>query len=142
MVEVRRRALYIQTAGICRRIRECESAPRARNGATLSPREATMKKMRLEIDNLTVESFDVSERSGRPGTVYGHYPTRGDCTGEGCQGSGFPYSCDVTHCDNQSCVVLCPYTYYCQEMTNNTCAYTCSPCNPTAQEAGTCNQTC
>jgi hypothetical protein len=103
-----------------------------------------MKKMRLEIDNLNVETFEVSEPTGRPGTVYGHYPTRGDCTAEGCEGSGFQYSCNDSQCDYQSCVALCPYTYYCENpsLDQNTCAYTCSPCDVTVNEAVSCQIAC
>jgi hypothetical protein len=68
-----------------------------------------MKKLRLDLEAVTVESFDVTHaEQGHPGTVFGHYPTRGDsCSCQDCGDSGFPYSCMETYCDGSRCVVYC-----------------------------------
>ncbi|HEX8906721.1 MAG TPA: hypothetical protein VF771_17860 [Longimicrobiaceae bacterium] len=71
------------------------------------------KKLRLELDEITVDSFELSAEEGR-GTVRGHY-----CACCCCD------PCCCTCCD--TCQATCPYTcqYTCDD---DTCAYTCDTC--------------
>jgi len=97
-----------------------------------------MKKLMLDIDALQVESFAVGREAATPGTVYGHYPTRGDCSGAGCP-SGYQYSCSPTNCDGQTCVMFCPYSDACDVSAGQySCELTCGDCQQTENEAGTC----
>lgn len=55
-----------------------------------------MKKLRLELDALAVESFATDAGAERMGTVRGHYNTELDCT-----------------LDRESCKVSCDPCYTC-----------------------------
>jgi hypothetical protein len=79
-----------------------------------------MKKLRLEIDEIQVETFETGDEESTRGTVHGHHPTAwGTCTCE-CShdgtcdpdwGSGHQYSCSPTMCNETECEIFCPYTY-------------------------------
>ena len=60
-----------------------------------------MKKLRLEMEELRVESFHTERASGKEGTVIGHYPTPHCSIDDG-------YTCDYS-CGGQfaSCVATC-----------------------------------
>lgn len=60
-----------------------------------------MRKLKLEMDELRVESFQTERPREREGTVVGHYPTP-QCSGED------GYTCDYS-CGGQyaSCVATC-----------------------------------
>jgi len=77
-----------------------------------------MKKLRLEIDEIRVETFEVAEEMLERGTVHGRQPTVDatcscDCSGDGICGSedvrctGYQYSCNPTFCWGTECVIYC-----------------------------------
>ena len=68
-----------------------------------------MRKLRLELDSLAVESFAPAEPPGRRGTVHGHVSLYWeDCDlSQTCQGAGYP--CNPT---DQSCAGTC-FDYTC-----------------------------
>jgi hypothetical protein len=68
-----------------------------------------MRKMRLQVDALRVESFDTAAASPERGTVHGHASLYWeDCyESETCPGAGWP--CDPT---DQSCGGTC-YEFTC-----------------------------
>ena len=82
-----------------------------------------MPKMKLSLEELTVESFSPESGGGRRGTVNGHvdsWPCYNSlngtclalCTNDGCPPNSFEYaSCVATDCGH-SCVDDC-YTDYC-----------------------------
>jgi hypothetical protein len=80
---------------------------------TLFSLEATMKKLRLEMEELRVESFQTVQAPREKGTVIGHYLTP-QCSGDG------GYTCDYS-CGGQL----------------GSCAATCETCSPT-QVCGGC----
>lgn len=98
-----------------------------------------MKKVKLLLDDLRVESFDVDPHSPEAGTVWGlqsgvhteclsHCPT---CVEEPCE------SRLLTHCDRDcpswegNCVTQPPP---CHTYDGDTCYYTCATmCDPTCQ---------
>jgi hypothetical protein len=69
-----------------------------------------MGKLRMNLDQLTVESFDTSAPAGRRGTVFGEEqctcPTACEtaCTCPGCN------TCDHTACNQESCNGTCGTT--------------------------------
>ena len=82
-----------------------------------------MKKMKLNVEALAVESFDTSGDAPKRGTVFGEQCTcYTNCTCPGCP------TCDAS-C-NGTCAGTCAYT--CDDAT---CAYTCDD----ASCAGTCD---
>jgi hypothetical protein len=94
-----------------------------------------MRKLRLHMDELRVETFVTGEANG-VGTVHaltgpiacsGGYTCGGDvpsCPALSCDGCGSDRCGTGDSCWDQSCV--------------DSCAYTCAPCEPTQQEAETC----
>jgi hypothetical protein len=111
--------------------------------------EATMKKLKLDLDQLHVESFDTRAQERTRGTVAGHVPLSYDTNCYNCDPS-LDYTCDscdvscagscVDTCAD-TCANTCPAT--CQYSCNgtcascvDTCAYTCDTC------AVSCNDTC
>lgn len=76
-----------------------------------------MKKIRLDLDALRVESFATAEAPRRGGTVHGHAP------------SYFPEPCAptdrVTDCNDVTCAWSCN-GYTCEPTAANTCAATCT----------------
>ncbi len=79
-----------------------------------------MKKLRLEMDAIRVETFEVAAAEKARGTVHGHHPTAWEtctceCSDDGtCDpdwGSGHPLSCGPTNCNDTACDMFCPYTY-------------------------------
>lgn len=85
-----------------------------------------MGKLKLELDELAVESFDTSATDPQHGTVRGH-ETDGDpytCGGETCMGG------QQTCWD--SCDTVCG-SYYCATAEascgQGSCVYTCTSCN-------------
>lgn len=91
-------------------------------GAGNPPRtmlEDTMRnKLRLELEQLAVESFDTASPAAQRGTVLGEQ----QCT---C-----PTNCS------------CPGCYTCDNTCPNTCAYTCDDASCANTCDGTCNWTC
>jgi hypothetical protein len=79
------------------------------------PGDSTMpSKLKLNLDQLTVDSFETAKDAPRAGTVFGEQCTcYTNCTCPGCP------SCDAT------CPLTCDYTC---EYTCETCDFTCSPC--------------
>jgi hypothetical protein len=70
-------------------------------------------KLRLDLDQLAVDSFDTAAAHAEKGTVFGEQctcPTA--CTCPGCP------TCDHTACLQETCVASCEYT----------CAETCATC--------------
>ena len=72
-----------------------------------------MKKLRLDLEMLVVEKFEVVTDGQALGTVQGHQPTfDGSC---GCGGSeeevcsGYQYSCNPTYCPGTECPIYCPW---------------------------------
>lgn len=60
----------------------------------------TMRKLRLKLDDLEVESFSVPEGKVVKGTVRGHGPTMATCDATTCSG-GLPCECgtwEVSFC--------------------------------------------
>jgi len=102
-----------------------------------------MRKLKLDIADLEVTSFDIDRVGGLRGTIAGHvtlpatYGTKCDQTFDGC-GTGDPFECPATQdcntangnvsCDQYSCVDdsgcgLC-YTHSCA-VTYCTCPGNC-----------------
>lgn len=80
-----------------------------------------MKKLRLQIDDLSVESFETGDVAKRRGTVIGHlvYTDPRACTEQGaCTIDG---TCADTACGN-SCAGTCFGTCWCTDH------YTVCPC--------------
>jgi hypothetical protein len=95
-------------------------------------RDDTMKKLRLTLEDLSVESFQTAPHRQRPGTVAGHgfsdttcHQIICDCHSNGteCQSN---YSCPDTACD-------CPGTDTC----GDSCGGTCDSCDHSC--GGTCD---
>jgi hypothetical protein len=81
-----------------------------------------MKKIKLELDRLDVESFAVTPARGERGTVRGH-DTVG-CTPAGaCETLFTCYSCDGGSCEGASCHL----DFTCTDC-GGTCAETCIDC--------------
>ena len=71
--------------------------------------ERAMKKLTLNLDELTIDSFDTAPAKGGPrGTVEG----RGDCT------CGCPRATEAGTCEgDNSCDAMCTHDLSCQQMT-------------------------
>ncbi|HEX8906255.1 MAG TPA: hypothetical protein VF771_15505 [Longimicrobiaceae bacterium] len=87
-----------------------------------------MKKMKLHLDDLMIDSFSTTPARRQKGTVYGEQCTcYTACTCPGCP------TCDAS-C-NGSCVDTCANSCYgtCDASCNGTCDYTCGgyTCDPT-----------
>ncbi|HYR09771.1 MAG TPA: hypothetical protein VEQ60_18490 [Longimicrobium sp.] len=100
-----------------------------------------MKKMKLELEQLAVDSFDTSAAPERRGTVYGRQVT--DFTH--CTCPGHP-SCDgYDTCQGPTCDAFCTYTQG-DPSCDITChgRFTCEPsCDYTCPGYGaTCEYTC
>lgn len=71
-----------------------------------------MRKLRLKLDDLAVESFGTADPRGRkPGTVHGHYDTSWEGCGSGaseCQ-TCRPFGCAQ---DTVTCFAGCGTNYY------------------------------
>jgi len=83
-----------------------------------------MKKIRLDLDQLSVDSFDtVARKDGDQGTVFGHRP---------------PYSYEMFCSDGQTCLDSC---FDCGTGASDcgTCATACGTC---ATDCGTCATAC
>src|SRR5688572_26990042 len=97
----------------------------------LSPREDEMKKLRLELDALEVESFDVARTEPSTGTVHGH-ATATQCNTSPDRTCAGYQTCDYKSCDGWCSVGGC--TDY------GTCDATCIHCTQTCETG--CEQTC
>jgi hypothetical protein len=83
-----------------------------------------MKKLTLDLDQLTVDSFDTSETGAEKGTVFGEQCTcYTNCTCPGCP------TCDHTQCQQNTCDFSCNGSCW-------TCQY-----DPTCDGGYTCNYT-
>ena len=88
-----------------------------------------MKKLRLHLEDLSIDSFATTYVKREKGTVYGEQctcPTA--CTCPGCP------TCDAS-CGGASCAATCAASCYgtCDASCNGTCDYTCggNTCDPT-----------
>ncbi|HEX6040202.1 hypothetical protein [Longimicrobium sp.] len=99
-----------------------------------------MKKLSLDLDTLSVETFETAAGATERGTVHGHGPTwpyNGCTANEPCLPVSHPdhtvdYTCDDYSCWNtcqQSCGGSCYASCTCPTMVN-TCAETCQPTVP------------
>jgi hypothetical protein len=77
-----------------------------------------MKKLRLEIEEIQVETFEVAEDTHGRGTVQGHQPTVGDTCSCDCSAddvcsldvcTGYAHSCNFTDCYGTRCILYCPW---------------------------------
>jgi hypothetical protein len=89
-----------------------------------------MKKLRLNVDALTVQSFATADQASSRGTVHGEEctcPT--NCTCPGCPSCGetCPNTCAET-CDDATCNT-CDYS--CWDTCQKTCYTWICPCMPT-----------
>ena len=85
-----------------------------------------MKKLKLELDDLRVESLETGRALLSPGTVHGHGPTIEGTTCDGrstcwdsCDGVCGTYFCaptDGSSCQQATCIIN----------TCQSCAYTCA----------------
>jgi hypothetical protein len=130
-----------------------------------------MEKLKLNLDDLKVESFDTTpDVRGQPkGTIYGHTDHAQVCSvnmtcfqqtcpdfytcdgGQGCQSAGGTcyeactyYNCPTVTANNCTCVDNCN-TGYCNPTQYNTCPYTCgNSCGGTCggDTCVTCGYTC
>lgn len=81
-----------------------------------------MKKIKLELDRLDVESFTVTPARAESGTVHGHVSP--GCTPAGaCETLFTCYSCDGGSCEEPSCHLA----FTCTDC-GETCAETCIDC--------------
>jgi len=87
-----------------------------------------MKKLRLEIDELEVESFDAGAAGETKGTVRGHI-TYLNCNTAPDQTCGNFLTCAYPHCETETWAQDCTDRYTC-----GTCDYTCGD--------NTCYETC
>jgi hypothetical protein len=96
---------------------------RARGGRSTSDREVSMAKLKLNLDQLTVDSFDTADAAAEKGTVFGEQCTcYTNCTCPGCP------SCVAT-CD-ASCNGTCAGQHTCDYTCDHTCAYGCGWTGP------------
>lgn len=108
-----------------------------------------MNKLRLSLEELTVDSFQTDEARIGSGTVEGYISTR--CTGGAltCDDGATCVPAGAT-CDNATCYVSCNGSCPCYQTTDcgtdtgpvDTSAYTCSPCDVSVNEVGTCIAPC
>ena len=98
-----------------------------------------MKKIHLDLDTLSVESFDTTTPAGTKGTVLGH-DTAGGTTAGGTQHQTLDLDCETEFCSGPtnygSCVtgcISCDTSY-------GSCATICGTCQAT--ECGTCDPYC
>jgi len=116
-----------------------------------------MKKLKLNLDALAVETFATDHHSGGLGTVAGQGFTNlcitNNCGGTSlCTGAGGNAgSCDGTcyfTCGDRNCasyeLTNCGGTDYadCGSVNIDTCAYTCGVCEVSVNEVGTCIAPC
>jgi hypothetical protein len=81
-----------------------------------------MKKLRLELDALEVESFEVARTGSSTGTVHGHN-TKTQChTSPDRTCAGYPTCGPFTACDT-----VCNYTQTCETECEQTC-FSCDTC--------------
>ena len=90
-----------------------------------------MKKLKLELDALEVESFEVARTGPPTGTVHGHN------TATQCNTSPDRTCAGYLTCDFNSCDGLCSAANYCTDF--GTCDAT---CNYTQTCETECEQTC
>jgi hypothetical protein len=92
-----------------------------------------MRKLKLEVGELKVESFSITDSSGPDGTVHGRlkqdWGTLADCGGGGgATGPSNPVCIGPTYCCNPTANTTCcaPKTDTCPESAYiNTCPYSC-----------------
>lgn len=95
-----------------------------------------MKKVKLALDALLVESFEVEPAKSAKGTVHGHW-------------SDLPYSCPAHSCGGYSCDSCIPCSEFdctqadtCDE-THPQCTFTCeTACEQTCASCDSCELTC
>ena len=93
-----------------------------------------MRKLRLQLEDLRIESFTTTSSQKEKGTVFGE-----QCTCQtACSCPGCP-TCDAS-C-NGTCGGTCAGT--CEASCNGTCDYSCDTCGGSCGGAGdSCYQTC
>lgn len=77
-----------------------------------------MKKLKLEIETLSVQSFATGAASVDAGTVHAHAATRNQATCQSCQNSCELFTCDASCQFTACCVPTEP---------EQTCIYPCVP---------------
>lgn len=75
-----------------------------------------MAKLKLDMEDLRVESFAVAAEEGEAGTVHAHAKSAPfiTCAGDTCDAP----TCRITECDVSQCIASCPQT----------CRITCDGC--------------
>jgi hypothetical protein len=119
-------------------------------GATHFTLEDVMRgKLTLNLEDLSVDSFDTTATQKAKGTVFGEQCTcYTNCTCPGCPtcDATCNYTCDDATCPNcPTCAASCNGTCNCP--TNNTCGYSCNyseccPINETCLQTGCGRQLC
>jgi hypothetical protein len=90
-----------------------------------------MRKLRLDLDQLTVDTFDTSTTAKEKGTVFGEQCTCNTYCGQNtCPGCP---TCDNTACNQNTCFVSCESCVSC----GGSCFYT--ECGDSSM--GTCDPT-
>jgi hypothetical protein len=93
-----------------------------------------MKKLRLHLEDLQIDSFSTTSVKREKGTVYGEQCTcQTACTCPGCP------TCDAScngSCAGASCIYTCAASCY------GTCDATCETCNYSCDGGLSCDPTC
>ena len=100
-----------------------------------------MKKLKLNLDDIKVESFEVSNERKRQGTIIGALPC--EDTGDGSCGTGGGAQSNEPKCSDVFCTQgpQCPsgHTFPSCDFTCFTCYTNCATCET---HCGTCDPTC
>ena len=98
-----------------------------------------MRKLRLNLEQLAVDTFQTATSPADEGTVFGEQCTcRTACTCPGCP------TCDNTQCNQGSCGDTCDWTCpaSCAFSCAGSCWYTNCASNPTCDPSGGVEQCC
>lgn len=100
-----------------------------------------MRKLKLDLETLAVESFHTGSERNRAGTVHGYVTLA-------AQGCNTDMSCQGT-CGGNTCWDTCGGcpSYYCVDTDYgscgvDTCAASCGVCDPTVNDQNTCIAPC
>jgi hypothetical protein len=99
--------------------------------------KAMPSKLKLDLDQLAVDSFDTADARPRRGTVFGEQctcPTACTCPGCPTCDATCPATC-VNTCDDYTCANSCNGTC---GASCNTCNFACNTCQATACGASPC----
>jgi hypothetical protein len=99
-----------------------------------------MNKLKLDLDEIRVESFSTAREGGRVGTVQGRSDTEAtDCTYDNhsvCVNCNSMYSCNWTCADSCACGDTSTCDFYCGVSGGTSCN---APCQHTCDGAASCN---